>query len=137
MVARVENRSPASPGGRDEMSKPRKQCKKCPWKKDVDPNDIPNGYSCDLHAKLENTIAKDPMEGLRGGALHIMACHESPIGKEKPCVGWLVHQLGDGNNIGLRLAVRSGRVDANVETVGEQHATFEDTLPQEQEEEEE
>lgn len=58
-----------------------------------------------------------------------MACHETKVGGELPCVGWLVHQLGPGNNLGLRLAVISGRVDGNVKTVGPQHETFEDTLP--------
>jgi hypothetical protein len=58
-----------------------------------------------------------------------MACHETKAGKELPCVGWLVHQLGPGNNIGLRLAAMSGRIDANVKTVGPQHECFEDTLP--------
>lgn len=61
-----------------------------------------------------------------------MACHETKLGGELPCVGWLVHQLGPGNNIGLRLAVIHGRVDGNVQTVGPQHETFEDTLPEEE-----
>ncbi len=106
----------------------RKQCAKCPWRKDVDPNDIPNGYCETKHAALGATIAKDPLSSING-QLHIMACHDTPVGKELPCVGWLVNQLGPGNNLGLRLAARSGRVDANVETVGEQHETFEETLP--------
>lgn len=59
----------------------------------------------------------------------MLACHEFPPGKEKPCVGWLVHQLGPGNNLGLRLRVMAGSVDANVCTVGPQHGCFEDTLP--------
>jgi hypothetical protein len=108
--------------------RPRKQCKKCPWKVDTDPYEIPNGYCPTKHAALRNTIAEPG--SLRGGA-SMMACHETPQGKELPCVGWLVNQLGPGNNIGLRLAVRSGRIDANVETVGEQHERFEDTLPDE------
>ncbi len=58
-----------------------------------------------------------------------MACHEAPVGKEVHCVGWLVNQLGPGNNLGLRLRVITGQVDANVEVDGEQHACFEDTLP--------
>ena len=58
-----------------------------------------------------------------------MACHETTGGKELPCVGWLVHQLGPGNNIVLRLMAASGRIDANVKTVGPQHETLEDTLP--------
>ena len=105
----------------------RKQCKKCPWRKDVDPVTIPNGYCETKHAALKNTISKPGKLNL--AEIRIMACHESPIGLEKPCVGWLVHQLGPGNNIGLRLAVIEGRIDADVETVGEQHETFEDTLP--------
>lgn len=58
-----------------------------------------------------------------------MACHETAIGKELPCVGWLENQLGPGNNIALRLRVVTGDIDGDVETVGEQHATLEDTFP--------
>jgi hypothetical protein len=59
----------------------------------------------------------------------MMACHETKIGKELACVGWLAQQLGPGNNLGLRLAVMSGLVDDNVRTIGPQHDTFEETLP--------
>jgi hypothetical protein len=59
----------------------------------------------------------------------MMACHETVVGKELPCVGWLVHQAGVGNNLGLRMAIFSGQVDMNVRTVGPQHTRFEDTLP--------
>lgn len=61
-----------------------------------------------------------------------LKAHEFPKGAEKPCVGWLVNQMGDGNNLGLRLQVIMGKVDINVRTVGEQHACFEDTLPKDQ-----
>jgi hypothetical protein len=105
----------------------RRQCKKCPWKTTTDPYDIPNGYCATKHAALRSTIAKEGDANLN---VRLMACHESPDGAELPCVGWLVHQLGPGNNIGLRLAVSRGRIDANVETVGEQHPTFEATLPE-------
>lgn len=108
------------------MSKPRKQCKKCPWKVGVDPHDIPNGYDESKHCALQSTIAEPG--ALRPSGLSVMACHQTPVGKEKPCVGWLVNQLGPGNNIALRMAVMVGRVDGNVETVGEQHDRFEDTL---------
>lgn len=106
--------------------KSRKQCKKCPWKTTTNPHDIPNGYCERKHAALSSTIA-DPGSLRPGGSM--MACHEMPSGKEVPCVGWLVHQLGPGNNIGLRMAVMVGKIDANVETVGPQHERFEDTLP--------
>ena len=110
------------------MTAPRKQCKKCPWRVDVDPFDIPNGYCPDKHGGLKDTIAEQGALP-QGEPLRLMACHESREGKELPCVGWLAHQLGPGNNIPLRLAVTYGRVDGRVETVGEQHQTFEATLP--------
>ncbi len=109
------------------VTKPRKQCAKCPWKTSTDPHDIPDGYSEDAHKSLASTIAAPG--SISAGGLRVFACHESKRGRETPCVGWLVNQLGPGNNIALRLAVMSHRVDANVRTIGPQHDTFEDTLP--------
>jgi hypothetical protein len=110
----------------------RKQCEKCPWKVSTDPHDIPDGYSEKKHCGLKDTIAEefDPFRELYvSGSLRLMACHETPVGDEVPCVGWLMHQLGPGNNIGLRLAVHSKRISADVLLDGDQHPTFEDTLP--------
>lgn len=102
-----------------------KQCAKCPWRKDVDPHDIPDGYCETKHKALKKTIAKP---GDIGGAfrkeLHVMACHETA---DAHCVGWLANQLGPGNNIGLRLAMRGCKQELKL--VGEQHERFEDTLP--------
>jgi hypothetical protein len=104
----------------------RKQCKKCPWKKSTNPRDIPNGYSEKAHEALSSTIA----DGINlGRKLQLMACHETQRGRELPCVGWMHHQLGVGNNIALRLAVMTGRIDGDIEIVGPQHETFEETLP--------
>lgn len=103
------------------------QCAKCPWKTTTDPNKIPNGYSCELHEGLSGTIAKDPLLSMQG-PLRAMACHESPVGRERHCVGWLANQLGPGNNIGLRLRASMGLVPP-FKLVGPQHETFEDTLP--------
>ncbi len=111
-----------------KKSKPRKQCAKCPWKVATDPNEIPGEYCETKHNDLRETIAEPGV--MRLGGLRIMACHETPVGKEKPCVGWLDNQLGPGNNIGLRMAVLSGRIDTNYELDGEQHERFEDTLPE-------
>jgi len=108
------------------MTKPRKQCKKCPWKVGVDPRDIPNQYSEEQHKGLSCTIAAP---GDFRGSSSMMACHETPVGEEMPCVGWLMNQLGPGNNLALRLRVITGSVDANVELDGPQHQRFEDTLP--------
>jgi hypothetical protein len=101
------------------------QCKKCPWKKSTDPNTIPDGYSCLLHGALKNTIAEP-------GSLRqtpAMACHQSAIGKETYCIGWLYNQLGVGNNIHLRFRIRQFANLKDIRIVGEQHQTFEETLP--------
>jgi hypothetical protein len=108
------------------MTKTIYQCKSCPWRVDCEPaRDIPYGYSCDLHERLRDTIATDTRIS---DVLRIMACHYSKPGEEYACAGWLYNQLGAGNNITLRLAVMSGRL-AVPEVDGEQHATFDATLP--------
>lgn len=108
---------------------PLKQCKTCPWRVGARPErDIPAGYSVKKHRALAQTIA-DGTATLQLGALRVMACHCSPVGAERPCAGWLNHQVGVGNNIGARLAVMTGRMPPP-EADGPQHARFEDTLPQ-------
>jgi len=109
-------------------AKPRPQCAKCPWRVGTDPYDIPGGYNVALHEDLSGSIA-EPGALPASPVLRIMACHETPRGRELPCVGWLVNQSGPGNNIGLRLALSRGCIDGNVRTIGPQHERFEDTLP--------
>jgi len=107
----------------------RRQCHKCPWKIATDPNTIPHGYDPDAHRRLSRTIARVDEVNLDVAALRIMACHETPPGHEKPCVGWLDHQLNQGNNVLLRYFVRLKRIDADYVLDGPQHDTFEATLP--------
>lgn len=104
------------------------QCAKCPWKVSTNPYDIPRGYDPKAHAALASTIA-DAGAVPVGTSLHMMACHEHPPGKEVPCVGWLANQLGPGNNIGLRFAMRRCENLNEIVLDGEQHRRFEDTLP--------
>jgi hypothetical protein len=59
----------------------------------------------------------------------MMACHETPVGREKPCVGWLHNQLTDGDNIVLRYLVVLKRISADFVIDGPQHATLADTFP--------
>lgn len=114
------------------MTGVRKQCKGCPWRVDADPRkEIPR-YCPTKHAKLEETLAPG-LSGFQRDELRVMACHETPTGKEKPCVGWLENQLGPGNNIVLRIAARDGRF-GRFETIGEQHQRLSDTLPRRGEE---
>lgn len=109
--------------------RPRKQCAKCPWKVSTNPREIPGGYCEAKHQALTSTVATPGCLGGIGKPIRVMACHESAVGRELPCVGWLANQMGPGNNIGLRLAVFSGRIDGNIELVGDQHERLEDTLP--------
>ena len=106
--------------------KRRRQCAKCPWKTSTDPHGIPDGYCEQKHAGLERTIADPGSLAGVNAPIHVMACHET---EDIPCIGWLDHQLNEGNNIGLRMRVASGKISADYELVGEQHKRFEDTLP--------
>ena len=108
-----------------------RQCKACPWKVSTVPErDIPGGYSAARHHALAGTIAEPgALRAARG--LRVMACHESPPGREQTCVGWLANQLGPGNNLAVRMAAMRGEFGAadELELDGPQHARFEDTLP--------
>lgn len=107
------------------------QCDLCPWRKDVNPLEIPNQYDVEKHRNLKGTIAQDGvLEQVLAHAnkkpLRIMACHED---HEAHCVGWLKNQLGAGNNIRLRIAMIGCENLGEIALHGEQHKNFEDTLP--------
>jgi hypothetical protein len=87
--------------------------------------DIPN-YKPEMHAGLTKTIQSGP-ESLFGTTRHIMACHYAKPEAEFPCAGWLANQIGPGNNLGMRLAVMTGKMPVPM-TDGAQHERFEDTL---------
>ena len=107
-----------------------KQCAKCPWKVSTNPYDIPNGYCKKKHADLINTIAEPGSINGVSGSMRAMACHESnAVGNESHCIGWLVNQIGPGNNIPLRIHMMSCENGSAIQLDGEQHETFEDTLP--------
>lgn len=103
-----------------------KQCAKCPWKVSTNPHEIPNGYDPARHCALSKTIAKPGDVSNLSDPMSAMACHET---HNAHCVGWVHHQLG-GNNIGLRIRMMSCSNIGKLELDGEQHESFEDTLPQ-------
>jgi hypothetical protein len=105
-----------------------KQCPKCPFKVSVNPFDIPDGYCEIKHAKLKETIAKEGEFNL-GREIKAMACHHSDGSDKMYCVGWLNHQLGVGNNIGLRIKMMNCENIGKIKVYGKQHEKFEDTLP--------
>lgn len=100
-----------------------RQCEKCPWLASTNPRDIPNGYDVEKHEALCKTIAEPGSCRDTGRA---MACHES---HDTHCLGWLTNQIGPGNNIPLRIRMMSCANAKGITLLGEQHETFEDTLP--------
>jgi len=105
-----------------------RQCLTCPWKVATVPDrDIPNGYRVELHESLHSTI-QSGLGSLFRSCKTAMACHYSKPGEEFACAGWLHNQLGAGNNISVRLAVATGQLPVP-EVDGDQHESFEDTLP--------
>lgn len=101
------------------------QCEKCPWRKATNPREIPNGYTEERHRALEQTIAQG-IDLDFSAPLKIMACHEM---EETHCIGWLVHQLGPGNNIRMRIAMMGCTNARKIRLRGPQHSTFQATLP--------
>lgn len=105
------------------------QCDKCPWKTSTNPWDIPDGYTLEAHQALINTIAqKEPVEQLADieKPLNVMCCHQE---NEAHCIGYLYNQLGIGNNVLLRIQMMNYTNANDIQIVGEQHQSFEDTLP--------
>ena len=89
--------------------------------------DIPDGYCETKHKNLGSSIAKEgDLSFLASNTLTIMACHET---NDAHCIGWLVNQLGVGNNIGIRLEIMNCENADKIQVIGEQHDTFLDTLP--------
>jgi hypothetical protein len=66
------------------------------------------------------------MEVRNDAPLMVMACHETD---DAHCIGWLVNQIGPGHNIPLRIQMMSCANAEHIRLRGEQHETFEDTLP--------
>jgi hypothetical protein len=103
------------------------QCAKCPWKVSTNPFEIPEGYDVEKHENLSCTI-NSGLDSLRSN--NAMACHHSDGNDQMYCIGWLVNQLGPGNNIGLRIKFMSCENARDIKVKGKQHEKFEDTLPQ-------
>ena len=110
-----------------------RQCSSCPWVKGNNPFNIPNGYSLEKHKKLRETIAdgvpiEKQLEDLQNDKpLRIMSCHKY---EEAHCIGWLHNQIGSkASNIRLRIQLRTCENAHLIELIGEQHPTFEDTIP--------
>lgn len=82
-------------------------CATCPWRKSstAGGTDIP-GFRLELMQELRCTVG--PRQG-EDGWRHIMACHYSPEGSERPCIGYVAQEGLD--NIWVRILAATGRID--------------------------
>ncbi|PTT02347.1 hypothetical protein DBR11_04995 [Pedobacter sp. HMWF019] len=104
-----------------------KQCAKCPWKVSTNPYEIPGEYSKELHEKLGDIIPDpDPLKYTPVKELRVMGCH---LSHKDYCIGYLHNQLNSGHNLALRLRFFKCENAKDIQIVGPQHKTFEDTLP--------
>jgi len=89
-------------------------CGECPWRKDVEPGKFPAERYDALRGtseQIEPTCASDiSNQGM-------FACHMTHEGREQACAGWLA--VAAHNHIGVRLAVATGRLPAQVLGPGE------------------
>ncbi|MFN9473959.1 DUF6283 family protein [Acidovorax sp.] len=89
-------------------------CPSCPWRMDQSAEDIP-GFSLEMARDLAATCPNERGHGPNFGAA-IFACHQSKVGGEMPCAGWLATVGHSHPNV--RLAVIQGRVDPEALTPG-------------------
>lgn len=101
------------------------QCNSCPWRKDARLDDIPH-YDRGMHERLGNTCMVSGLESLQDHSW--MACHNSTATKKYPCLGWLMHALGPGNDISVRLTARDISNIKDVRLIGRECTSFVETL---------
>jgi len=86
---------------------PRTPCSSCPWRIDQNAGDIPH-FSLALAERLKATCPDERDMGPDFGA-SMFACHQSSVGHEVHCAGWLA-SVGH-RHPSVRLAVAQGRMD--------------------------
>lgn len=100
-----------------------KQCESCPWRVDVKPSrDVPN-FGPGIYDRMQASL-RTGLESMAEKTRLVMECHNGKRGANRPCAGWLHHQIGVGNNLGVRLAVMTGRSPVP-KIDGEQHENLE------------
>ena len=99
-----------------------KQCKTCPWRVAVKPSrDVPD-YDPGIYERMQSTL-RSGIDAMFERVRVVMECHNGKRGAKRACAGWLHHQIGIGNNLGVRLSVMTGRLPVP-KVSGPQHETF-------------
>lgn len=82
-------------------------CSACPWRSDSHADEIP-GFRLELAERLAESCPDTRGMGPEFDA-PVFACHESRVGEEIACAGWLA--TAGNAHPGIRLAVMQGRLD--------------------------
>jgi hypothetical protein len=90
----------------------RRPCKRCPWRRDVEPGEFPASRYEELRATSEQREGHEP-----GIGAPLFACHKTKEGREMACAGWLA-AVGH-RHIGVRLAIVQRRLPPEVLHPGE------------------
>lgn len=108
-----------------------KQCGNCPWKKSTKLEDIDckEGFDMDYYESVrDDYVACHDFDRSHKN----MGCHKFP-NDSQPCIGWLLHEAGPGNNIGIRLMLSCVDNANELETFGPQHKSIKDFFKTEEE----
>lgn len=86
------------------MASSTEPCGSCPWRKDnpAGGERIPR-FDLDLMRGLRRTCGKE--DGFRT----VMACHHSPVGEERACIGYVA--VEGWRNINVRILAIQGQLD--------------------------
>jgi hypothetical protein len=101
-------------------------CLSCPWRRDATADDIPN-FDMALAEGLADTCPNHRNMGPDFGA-SIFACHQSKVGGEFACAGWLA-TVGH-RHPAVRLAILSGRLDAAALETGQGWPDLHENYPE-------
>jgi hypothetical protein len=99
------------------------QCATCPWRVGIKPSrDVPD-FDPGIYDRMRSSL-REGVASMAEKKRIVMECHNGKRGANRPCAGWLHHQLGVGNNLGVRLAVITERMPTP-KVFGEQHEDLE------------
>lgn len=84
--------------------------------------DVPD-YDPGIYDRMRASL-RTGIETVTAATHLIMECHNGKRGANRPCAGWLHHQIGIGNNLGMRLKVMTGRLPVP-KISGDQHEDLE------------
>lgn len=87
----------------DELARRKAPCKTCPWRRDVESG----AFGVERYEQLQNTVRRGEQSPVIGDPM--FACHQSVVGDEAACAGWLA--VEGYQHLGVRYAISVRRLD--------------------------